>query len=121
MPPDPSTPLRCTQDNGSAFTLRHSFVNRHLSFVIHLVLVLMLVLMLDSCIGKRITKANVDQVTEGMSKKQVESILGQPTSSKVEDPTIVRQTTYVYRQGKDTVTIVFKDDKVQTKDSTLSN
>ena len=121
MPPDPSTPLRCTQDNGSAFNLRHSFVNRHLSFVIHLVLVLMLVLMLDSCIGKRITKANVDQVTEGMSKKQVESILGQPTSSRVEDPTIVRQTTYVYRQGKDTVTIVFKDDKVQTKDSTLSN
>ena len=74
-----------------------------------------------SCAGKRITKANVDEVGEGMSKKQVESILGQPTSSKVEDPTIVRQTTYVYRQGKDTVTIVFKDDKVQSKDSTLSD
>ena len=74
-----------------------------------------------SCIGKRITKANVDQVTEGMSKKQVESILGQPTSSKTEDPTIMKQTTYVYRQGKDTVTIVFKDDKVQSKDSTLSD
>jgi hypothetical protein len=29
--------------------------------------------------------------------------------------------TYVYRQGKDTVTIVFKDDKVQSKDSTLSD
>ena len=85
------------------------------------ILVLMLVLMLDSCIGKRITKANVDQVTEGMSKKQVESILGQPTSSKTEDSTIIRQTTYVYRQGKDTVTIVFKEDKVQSKDSTLSN
>ena len=121
MPPDPSTPLRCTQDNGSAFNLRHSFVNRHLSFVIHLVLLVVLVLMLDSCIGKRITKANVDQVTEGMSKKQVESILGQPSASKVEDPTIVRQTTYVYRQGKDTVTIVFRDDKVQKKDSTLSD
>jgi outer membrane protein assembly factor BamE (lipoprotein component of BamABCDE complex) len=86
-----------------------------------LMLVLMLVLMLDSCIGKRITKANVDQVTEGMSKKQVESILGQPTSSKTEEPTIMKQTTYVYRQGKDTVTIVFKDDKVQSKDSTLSD
>src|SRR6266403_4389979 len=86
-----------------------------------LMLVLMLVLMLDSCIGKRITKVNVDQVTEGMSKKQVESILGQPTSSKTEDPTITKQTTYVYRQGKDTVTIVFKDDKVQSKDSTLSD
>src|SRR3954453_12370446 len=86
-----------------------------------LILVLMLVFVLDSCIGKRITKANVDQVTEGMSKKQVESILGQPTSSKTEDPTIIRQTTYVYRQGKDTVTIVFKDDKVQSKDSTISD
>jgi outer membrane protein assembly factor BamE (lipoprotein component of BamABCDE complex) len=86
-----------------------------------LMLVLMLVLMLDSCIGKRITKANVDQVTEGMSKKQVESILGQPTSSKIEEPATVKRTTYVYRQGKDTVTIVFQDDKVQSKDSTLSD
>jgi outer membrane protein assembly factor BamE (lipoprotein component of BamABCDE complex) len=86
-----------------------------------LMLVLMLVLMLDSCIGKRITKANVDQVTEGMSKKQVESILGQPTSSKTEEPATMKRTTYVYRQGKDTVTIVFQDDKVQSKDSTLSD
>jgi outer membrane protein assembly factor BamE (lipoprotein component of BamABCDE complex) len=86
-----------------------------------LMLVLMLALMLDSCIGKRITKANVDQVTEGMSKKQVESILGQPNSSKTEEPATMKRTTYVYRQGKDTVTIVFQDDKVQSKDSTLSD
>ena len=85
-----------------------------------LALVVLIALSL-SCIGKRITKANVDQVTEGMSKKQVESILGQPTSSRTEDPTIIKQTTYVYRQGKDTITIVFKDDKVQSKDSTLSD
>jgi outer membrane protein assembly factor BamE (lipoprotein component of BamABCDE complex) len=84
-------------------------------------LVLMLVFVLDSCIGKRITKANVDQVADGMSKKQVESILGQPTSSKTEGPAIMKQTTYVYRQGKDTVTIVFKDDKVLSKDSTFSD
>ena len=83
--------------------------------------VVMVMLMLQSCIGKRITKANVDQVTEGMSKKQVESILGQPTSSKTDDPAIMKQTTYVYRQGKDTVTIVFKDDKLQSKESTLSD
>jgi len=83
--------------------------------------VVVLIALSVSCIGKRITNANVDQVTEGMSKKQVESILGQPTSSRTEDPTIMRQTTYVYRQGKDTVTIVFRDDKVQSKDSTISN
>ena len=29
--------------------------------------------------GKRLTKANVDQVADGMAKKQVESILGMPT------------------------------------------
>lgn len=91
-----------------------------LQIIARLTLVVLIALSV-SCIGKRITKANVDEVTEGMSKKQVESILGQPTSSKMEDPTITRQTTYVYRQGKDTVTIVFKDDKVQSKDSTISN
>ena len=121
MPANSSTPLHRTQDDDSAFDLRHSFVIRHLSFVIRLILMLMLALMLDTCIGKRITKANVDQVAEGMSKKQVESILGQPTSSKIEGPIAIRQTTYVYRQGKDAVTIVFKDDKLQSKDSTLSD
>jgi len=84
------------------------------------VLVLLLVLCV-SCSSKRITKANVDQVTEGMSKKQVESILGPPTSLSTEDFVIMKKTTYVYRQGKDTITIVFKDDKVQSKDSPLSD
>ena len=89
-------------------------INAVSQIVSRFILVLMLVFVLDSCIGKRITKANVDRVTEGMSKKQVESILGQPSSSKTEDPTIMKQTTYVYRQGKGTVTIVFKDDKVES-------
>ena len=69
--------------------------------------------------GKRIDKDNVDQVEQGMSKKQVESILGHPTS--ITNDAIMKQTTYVYRQGKDLVTIVFKDDKVQSKESTLSD
>src|SRR5438105_2303135 len=69
---------------------------------------------------KRITKANVDEVIEGMSKKQVESILGPPTSIDNKDLIVMKKTTYVYRQGKDTVTVVFKDDKVQSKESTLS-
>ncbi len=83
-------------------------------------LLLLLLLLGISCSGKRITKANVDEVTEGMSKKQVESILGPPTSIDNQDFLIMKKTTYVYRQGKDVVTIVFKDDKVQAKDSTLS-
>jgi hypothetical protein len=124
--------VQMTNDEGAkapahrilSFVLRHSFVIRHSSFVISWATRLMLVLFVAlslSCSGKRITKANVDQVSEGMSKKQVESILGPPTSLKTEDLVITKKTTYLYRQGKDTITIVFKDDKVQSKDSTLSN
>ena len=54
-----------------------------------------------------------------MSKKQVESILGPPTNIDNKDFLIMKKTTYVYRQGNDTVTIVFKDDKVTEKQSTL--
>jgi hypothetical protein len=84
-------------------------------------LVLVLALGVSCTPDKRITKANVEEVEEGMSKKQVESILGHPTSITNEDLVIMKKTTYVYRQGKDSVTIVFKDDKVQSKESTLSN
>jgi outer membrane protein assembly factor BamE (lipoprotein component of BamABCDE complex) len=84
-------------------------------------LVLLLALGVSCTPGKTITKANVEEVEEGMSKKQVESILGHPTSITNEDPVIMKKTTYVYRQGKDSVTIVFKDDKVQSKESTLSH
>jgi hypothetical protein len=94
----------------------HSFDSPRSSFVILAATRLLLVSLLAlcvSCSSKRITKANVDQVAEGMSKKQVESILGPPTSRTTE--------VYVYRQGKDTVAIVFKGDKVQSKKSTLSD
>jgi len=94
-----------------------------LKLAVRLPVVLMLVLILvigGSCSGRRITKANVDEVAEGMSKKQVESILGLPTAIDNTDFVIMKKTTYVYRQGDDTVTVVFKDDKVADKQSTLS-
>lgn len=73
---------------------------------------------ITNCLDKHIRKANVDEVAEGMATKQVESILGQPTVEK-RDP-VTKTTAYIYRQGKESVTIVFKDDKVQSKQSTLS-
>jgi len=91
-----------------------------LRLVSRFVLVLLIALSI-SCVGRRITKANVEEVAEGMSKKQVESILGPPTELDSKDFLILKKTTYVYRQGKDTVTIVFKDDKVVEKQSTLTN
>ena len=70
--------------------------------------------------SKRLRKANVDQVQEGMAKKQVESILGPPTTVDTKDFVLLKKTVYIYAQGKESVTIIFKDDKVQTKASTLS-
>ena len=93
-------------------------ISRRLS---RLLLMLLLVLLLGGCVGRRITKANVDEVAEGMSKKQVESILGPPTELDNKDFVIMKKTTYIYRQGKDAVTIIFKDDKVTEKQSTLTD
>jgi outer membrane protein assembly factor BamE (lipoprotein component of BamABCDE complex) len=102
------------------FRLRHSFVIRHSLFVISLVVALTFALAACNS-SKRLTKANVDEVAEGMAKKQVESILGLPTTVDTKDLQLLKKTTYVYTQGKDSVTIVFKDDKVQSKASTLSD
>ena len=94
--------------------------SRVISLIPRFVLVLLLLLSV-ACVGRRLTKANVDEVAEGMSKKQVESILAPPTNIDNKDFIVMKKTTYVYRQGKDTVTIVFKDDKVTDKQSTLSD
>ena len=105
-------------NRSTRFGLRHSFVIRHSSFVI---LFLALTFAFAACnSSRRLTKANVDEVAEGMAKKQVESILGPPTTIDTKDFALLKKTTYVYAQGKDSVTIVFKDDKVQSKVSTLT-
>jgi outer membrane protein assembly factor BamE (lipoprotein component of BamABCDE complex) len=89
--------------------------------ILALALVAVLVVALSGCnSSKTLTKANVAEVIEGMSKKQVESILGPPTTIDTKDFVLLKKTTYVYNQGKESVTVVFKDDKVQSKTSTLS-
>jgi outer membrane protein assembly factor BamE (lipoprotein component of BamABCDE complex) len=80
----------------------------------------MLSALLVACTGQRLTQANVDQVSEGMTKKQVESILGPPSAVETKDFTLLKRTTYTYRQTNGTVTILFKDDKVVAKSSTLT-
>jgi outer membrane protein assembly factor BamE (lipoprotein component of BamABCDE complex) len=103
----------------SKFGLRHSFVIRHSSFVISLLALFAFALTACSS-SKKLRKANVDEVAEGMAKKQVESILGLPNTIDTKDFVLLKKTIYIYNQGKDSVTVVFKDDKVQSKTSTLS-
>ncbi|CAN5413096.1 hypothetical protein BH20VER3_BH20VER3_03370 [soil metagenome] len=69
--------------------------------------------------GSKLTSANYDQVTLGMSKAQVENILGAPTTAETKDMVIFKKTTYRYEEGKKFAMITFKNDEVDSKDTNL--
>ena len=92
---------------------------KRMNSVYRFLLLLVSVLALASCHGKRLTRANVEQVTDGMSRKQVESILGPPTSMDSTNLLVAKKITYSYQQGDESVTIVFVNDEVKSKESNL--
>ncbi len=92
---------------------------KKLSSLQFLSLLIAAVLVCTGCHGKRLTRANVDEVSKGMSRKQVESILGPPTSVDSTNLLVTKKVTYVYQQGGESVTIVFFNDGVSSKESNL--
>ncbi len=73
----------------------------------------------DALSGSKLTSANYDQVTLGMSKSQVETILGSPTSAETKDLVIFKKTTFRYEDGAKFAMITFKNDEVDSKDTNL--
>ena len=69
--------------------------------------------------GSKLTPANYDQITTGMSKAQVETILGPPTTMETKDMVIFKKTTYRYEDGKKFAIITFKNDELDSKDGNL--
>jgi outer membrane protein assembly factor BamE (lipoprotein component of BamABCDE complex) len=69
--------------------------------------------------GSLLTPANYDQVTVGMSKAQVEKILGPPTTVESKDMIIFKKTIYKYEDGKKFAMITFKNDQVDEKTTNL--
>ena len=69
--------------------------------------------------GSKLTSANYDQITLGMSKTQVETILGSPTTAETKDLVIFKKTTFRYEDGKKFAIITFKNDEVDSKDTNL--
>ena len=69
--------------------------------------------------GSKLTSANYDQISMGMSKAQVEKILGPPTTVETKDMLVLKKTTYKYEDGKKFAMITFKNDEVDGKDSNL--
>ena len=68
----------------------------------------------------KLTPANYDAITMGMSKAQVETILGPPTTAETKDVLLFKKTTYKYEEGAKFAEITFKNDEVDGKDGNLT-
>ena len=70
--------------------------------------------------AKRLTKANVDEVSNGMAKKQVESILGLPTSVDSKDLLVYEEDDLrLYDRETNRSRSFFQTTKWQSKESNL--
>jgi outer membrane protein assembly factor BamE (lipoprotein component of BamABCDE complex) len=86
---------------------------------------MLVVLVLAGCnrnplTGSKLTLDNYNLITPGMSKAQVEKILGPPTTAETKDMIIFKKTTYRYEDGKNFAMITFKNDEVDSKDTNLA-
>lgn len=70
--------------------------------------------------GSKLTLDNYAKISNGMSKAQVETILGPPTTAETKDMVIFKKTTYRYEDGKNFAMITFKNDEVDSKDTNLT-
>lgn len=68
----------------------------------------------------KVTPANYDQIRLGMSKTQVEAILGPATTAETKDMMIFKKTTYRYEDGTKFILLTFKNDELDSKDSNLA-
>ena len=70
--------------------------------------------------GSKLTLANYDQVTNGITKTQVERIMGPPTSIETKDMIIFKRTTYRYEDGAKFALFTFKNDELDSKEGNLA-
>ena len=74
---------------------------------------------------RKLSDANLSCVKPDMNPKEVESVLGQPTSATSGElplqthPKTLPTETYFYRQGNKTVTIFFVDGKLAGQDGSF--
>jgi outer membrane protein assembly factor BamE (lipoprotein component of BamABCDE complex) len=71
--------------------------------------------------GSKLTLENYNKITTGMSKSQVEKILGSPTTSETKDMIIFKKTIWRYEDGKNFAMITFKNDEVDSKETNLTS
>ena len=66
--------------------------------------------------GPQLTRANFEQVRDGMTRAQVEGLLGKPTGVTTRAlPVLGTVTTYEYKNEKADVELHFRDDRLKVK------
>ncbi len=70
--------------------------------------------------GSKLTIGNYDQITNGMTKAQVEMIMGPPTRTETKDMIIFKRTTYRYEEGAKFALFTFKNDELDSKQGNLA-
>ena len=69
--------------------------------------------------GSKLTVTNYNQVTDGMTKAQVERIMGPPSTIETKDVLVFKKTTYRYEDGSKFALFTFKNDQLDTKQGNL--
>jgi len=70
--------------------------------------------------SSKLTIGNYDQITNGMTKAQVERIMGPPTGIDTKDMIIFKRTTYRYEEGAKFALFTFKNDELESKQGNLA-
>lgn len=73
----------------------------------------------SATLDPKLNRPNYDQIHEGMSKAEVQNILGPPTGSSTEDKIIYKRTTWRYLKGDKYINLTFKNDELDSKDTNL--
>ena len=70
--------------------------------------------------GSKLTLSNYNQIPDGMTKAQVERIMGPPTTIETKDMLVFKKTIYRYEDGSKFALFTFKNDELDSKEGNLA-
>ena len=70
--------------------------------------------------GSKLTLSNYNQITNGMTKAQVERIIGPPTTIETKDMLVFKKTIYRYEDGSKFALFTFKNEELDSKEGNLA-
>ncbi len=72
-----------------------------------------------SPIKTKLTADNIAKIQPGMTRTQVETLLGPPSSSETKEFPFFKKTNATYIEGKDSLVVTYKNEEVEEKHSTV--